>query len=208
MVKEVTGFMEKLHVLVIGPGLGRCPVVLEATSRIIQEARSRNLALVLDADALYLLSLDPYQRIFQEELNSPVILTPNVMEFTRFQGMRDNWSNDCVIVEKGQYDTVQRAGLHRIVCGEKGGLKRPGGLGDVLSGTIGTLVAWNRILTKNDAASIEDLPLSCWTACCMVKRATYKAFEDHRRSMTAPDVLGCLGSVVNEMTIELDRSKI
>jgi ATP-dependent NAD(P)H-hydrate dehydratase len=210
MVEEVTALMDKLHVLVIGTGLGRCPIVLEATSRIILEARSRKLPMVLDADALYLLTLEPYQRLFHNELNVPVVLTPNAMELKRLQGMSEHWSKDCVVIEKGNQDTIRRGGVTgtRLLCDEKGGLKRPGGLGDVLAGTLGTVVAWNGILTKRKIASIDDLPLSCWTACCMVKRATRRAFEEHYRSMTAPDVLVILGTVVNEMTVELEAGDI
>lgn len=39
MVERVTSFFPKLHALVIGPGLGRDPWVLEATWRVILEAR-------------------------------------------------------------------------------------------------------------------------------------------------------------------------
>ena len=218
MVEGVAALMDKMHVLVIGPGLGRCPIVLEATSRIINEARSRKLPLVLDADALYLLTLEKYQGLFQDKLNVPVVLTPNAMELKRLkQGLvGQNWSTDCIFVEKGSHDTIRRGGggsssddtTTNLVCIEKGGIKRPGGLGDVLAGTLGTLVGWNRILTTREVSSIDDVPLSCWTACCMVKQATERAFKEHRRSMTAPDVLAVLGTIVNEMTFDFDRSKI
>jgi ATP-dependent NAD(P)H-hydrate dehydratase len=207
MVEEVTALMDRLHVLIIGPGLGRCPIVLEATSRIIVEARSRKLPMVLDADALFLLTLETYQRVLHDDVNVPVVLTPNAIELKRLKGLSEYWSKDCVVVEKGSQDSVRRrggAGTSSIVCGEKGGLKRPGGLGDVLAGTLGTLVAWNTILTRREVSSIDDLPLSCWVGCCIVKRATRLAFEEHRRSMTAPDVLVALGTVVNEMTVDLE----
>jgi ATP-dependent NAD(P)H-hydrate dehydratase len=195
MVQAVTSMMDNLHCLVIGPGLGRCPIVLKATSKIIQEAQARKLPLVLDADALYLLTLDPYQKLLQP--SSIVILTPNKMERKRLQGSETNLTH-CIVIEKGQYDAVQYNG-QTLTCGEEGGLKRSGGLGDLLAGTVGTLVAWNAILSKQGVASSEDMPLACWTGCCLVKRATSHAFEAHRRSMTAPDVLAHLGSTVNEM---------
>jgi ATP-dependent NAD(P)H-hydrate dehydratase len=85
-------------------------------------------------------------------------------------------------------------------CNERGGLKRSGGIGDILSGTTGTLVAWNNILARKGVATSQDLALACWTACCFVKRSTKKAFDIHRRSMTAPDILLELGPVIDEMT--------
>lgn len=45
MVERVTSFFPKLHALVIGPGLGRDPWVLEATRRVILEARRAALPL-------------------------------------------------------------------------------------------------------------------------------------------------------------------
>ncbi|CAJ1918923.1 unnamed protein product [Cylindrotheca closterium] len=196
MVQEVTSLMEKMHCLVIGPGLGRCPIVLQATAKIIQEAQARKLPLVLDADALFLLTQEPYHDLLQS--TSPVILTPNTMERKRLQGLEESLQH-CIVVEKGQYDDV-RYQDSTLSCGEVGGTKRSGGLGDILAGTLGTLTAWNSILTSQGVSSEMDLQLACWTACCFVKRATNHAFAQKRRSMTAPDVLSQLGGAVDEMT--------
>ena len=87
-----------------------------------------------------------------------------------------------------------------MMCEEVGGLKRSGGIGDILSGACGTLVAWNHILTKQGKTTCDDLPLACWTACCFVKRSTKVAFDRHRRSMTAPDILQEIGPVIDRMT--------
>jgi ATP-dependent NAD(P)H-hydrate dehydratase len=199
MVQMVTSVMEKLHCLVIGPGLGRCPIVLQATARIIKEAQNRQVPLVLDADALYLLTLKPYHDVLSS--TSPVILTPNSMERKRLEGLEQKFLDHCIVIEKGQFDDIKHgSGTKSLVCGEVGGLKRSGGLGDLLAGTLGTLVAWNGILISQGLISSRDLPLSCWTACCFVKRATRRAFDVHRRSMTAPDVLDQLGTVIDEMT--------
>lgn len=195
MVQEVAGMMDNLHCLVIGPGLGRCPILLKATSKIIQEAQARKIPLVLDADALFLLTLGPYQTLLQP--SSSVILTPNKVERKRLESSEENLKH-CIIVEKGQYDDIQYDG-RTLICGEDGGLKRSGGLGDILAGTLGTLIAWNAIMSSQGVASSRDIPLACWTGCCFVKRATRRAFVAHRRSMTAPDVLTQLGPVVNEM---------
>jgi ATP-dependent NAD(P)H-hydrate dehydratase len=203
MVDQVTELMDKLHVLVVGPGLGRCPLVLEATARILGEAQSRNIPLVLDADALWLLTLKP-RILLSSTSTSPIVLTPNAMERKRLDGVEENsWSSNsnCIVIEKGKEDVIN-ALSSSLICGEDGGSKRSGGLGDILAGTVGTLVAWNGILAQQQGTntSSEDLPLACWTACCFVKRATHRAFEEHRRSMTAPDVLAALGPTVNEMT--------
>jgi ATP-dependent NAD(P)H-hydrate dehydratase len=233
MVDPVVSMMERLHCLIIGPGLGRCPMVMEATARIIQQARHCNLPLVIDADGLYLLTLDAYCDVLAGY--DKVVLTPNAMEAKRLEGLEHCWQG-AVIVQKGQVDLIKSNGGsdHAMIvvedskvlaqslvltCQEEGGLKRSGGIGDILAGCIGTLVAWNRILQEQEARNNNTsgsttsststttttttpahLSLACWTACCFVKRATKRAFEQHHRAMTAPDILKELGPTIHDMT--------
>jgi len=229
MVEEVCFMMDKMHVLVLGPGLGRCPLVLEATARIIQKAQSEfHLPLVIDADALFLLTLPKYRNNLLSN-DSSVVLTPNAMELKRFRENNNNttykFPKRCLIIEKGAVDIIRQAnsalsGFNNhstdiqadnhsdsntststiMKCDEVGGLKRSGGIGDILAGTVGIFVVWNNILTNQDKATYDDLPLSCWTACCVVKQATKVAFDIHRRSMTAPDIIQELGPVIDRMT--------
>ena len=204
MVQEVMNMMDKVHCFVIGPGLGRNPLVLQATSEIIEEAQARGVPLVLDADALYLLTLEPYHNLIKP--SSTVILTPNAMERKRLQGLEQNFRH-CIFVEKGRDDVIKSGDRHVFTCNEAGGLKRSGGLGDLLAGTLGALVAWNAILADQGAASSRELPLACWTGCCFVKRATKRAFDVRGRGMTAPDVLDNLVETIDEMTEEQGTRK-
>jgi ATP-dependent NAD(P)H-hydrate dehydratase len=207
MVQHVTDSMQRLHCLVIGPGLGRCPLVFKAVAGIIRAARDQNLYLVLDADALFMLSLPEYHNLLQGY--DKAILTPNIVEYKRLfvdgvggvaEGESDASFASAVIVLKGKHDEIYSHGTKVIICEEEGGLKRSGGIGDVLAGTISTLTAWHVILKDRNVASDADLPLSCWTACCFIKRATKRAFDSKRRSMTAPDVLDELGPCIDTMT--------
>mmetsp|Transcript_15726 Transcript_15726/g.44071 ORF Transcript_15726/g.44071 Transcript_15726/m.44071 type:complete len:431 (+) Transcript_15726:92-1384(+) len=209
MVKKVTRMMNRLHVLIIGPGLGRCPLVFTAVTQIIREARSQGIPLVLDADALFLLTQEEsYQNgLFHEpNCSTPYILTPNVVEYNRLvesMPAEDYWK-DAIICKKGAVDEIVHAAssAEPLRCSEAGGLKRSGGIGDVLAGTTGTLVAWNQIMSQQQNADTtsKDLPLACWSACCFVKQATGRAYKVHGRAMTAPDVLDSLGPTVNELT--------
>jgi ATP-dependent NAD(P)H-hydrate dehydratase len=160
------------------------------------------LPLVLDADALFMLTQPEYSQLLTNQ--SPVILTPNAVERKRLDDSNVELTDSCIIVEKGAVDKIQPIYPQwpSLRCDEVGGRKRSGGIGDVLAGTMGTVVAWNSILTRRGQANPTDLPLSCWTACCFVKRATKRAFDVHRRSMTAPDVLEALGPAIDEMTKE------
>jgi len=236
MVTEVVSNFHRMHVLIIGPGLGRCPLVLKATARIIQAARKQNLPLVIDADGLFLLTQKEYQNILLGYERA--VLTPNVVEMKRLvesvndQVGEDQVSNADVIrainkfsimgnvlVQKGKHDIItsyftdeQQQTIEKnknqlkeiqMICKEEGGLKRSGGIGDILSGCMGAFLAWNNILKSDNDDSLqkkEDMVLSCWSACCVTKRATKVAFEKKRRSMTAPDILEELGIVFDEMT--------
>ena len=75
----VIDMLPRLHVLVIGPGLGRDPVMQETVSRVIRAARDKSMPVVLDADALQVVQKDPgLVKGFTE-----AVLTPNVVEFGR-----------------------------------------------------------------------------------------------------------------------------
>jgi ATP-dependent NAD(P)H-hydrate dehydratase len=260
MVQDVVSMLDRLHVLIIGPGLGRCPLVMQATARIIKEARRRQVALVLDGDALFLLTQPEYQTLLQGY--SKAILTPNVVEFHRLLkavGEADHHIDDnnnnidkvdngdpmyrlealdkTIVILKGRHDQVFRltrdddrdngetpTRRRRLICAEEGGLKRSGGIGDILAGTLGVLVAWHEILqTEQDETSattsssntsentgttdhnLEEsrtdwLLQSCWTACCITKRATKRAFDVKKRAMAAPDILQEIGVTVEHMT--------
>jgi ATP-dependent NAD(P)H-hydrate dehydratase len=165
-------------------------------AQILKEAQERSIYLVLDADALFLLSLPEYRSILRGY--DKVVLTPNVVEYKRLVDSKSE-IDKATIVEKGARDTITRNDT-TLVCTEEGGLKRSGGIGDVLSGTLGTLVAWHAILKEQGKVEDEDLSLACWTACCFVKRATKRAFQAKKRAMTAPDVLNELGPAIDEMT--------
>jgi ATP-dependent NAD(P)H-hydrate dehydratase len=215
MVQEVVSHLDRLHVLVIGPGLGRCPLVFEATGRIIQEAIDRDLALVLDADALYLLTVEGYKDILSNYGN--VVLTPNVVEYKRLVQAHGDDSflgigKGAIIIKKGAEDVITQGGddeTPSLVCREEGGLKRSGGLGDILSGTVATFIGWHDILKsrdEEDGGRPTDRALSCWSACCVTKRATHTAFQMKRRAMTAPDVLNEIGPAM--MVMEEDATEL
>jgi ATP-dependent NAD(P)H-hydrate dehydratase len=204
MVQAVVPLLDRLHVLVVGPGLGRQARVLAAVAQILQHAMTRNLFLVLDADALYLLTLPDYKNLIQNYKR--IVLTPNAVEYQRLlDAHQDDRSKITagLMVRKGRYDQVWQDNQLVYECQEPGGLKRSGGLGDILAGCIATLVAWHVILQQQEEGEPKEqehsVALACWTACCIVKRATKRAFGQKRRSMTAPDVLEALGPTIMEM---------
>jgi len=78
--------LDRSHALVVGPGLGRDPESLDAASDLIKKAKDRDIPIVLDGDALFLLTQD--LSLVQDYRNA--VLTPNVVEFGRlFKAMFD-----------------------------------------------------------------------------------------------------------------------
>ena len=83
-VDIITPMLPMLHTLCIGPGLGRHPLVFNSVEKVIKKAMELNLALVLDADALFMLSMKQYTSLFAELRDyEKCVMTPNVMEMRR-----------------------------------------------------------------------------------------------------------------------------
>ncbi|KAG0332382.1 hypothetical protein BG004_001288, partial [Podila humilis] len=151
---DFSAILERVHVLVIGPGLSRDPTMQIVAREAIIKARSLFMPVVIDADGLFLIQNEPdlihgYSR---------AILTPNVAEFSRLCKVKNvdpenkpgekpaakqlsNAFGGVIVVEKGKYDIISNGDTVHVVSIE-GGLKRSGGQGDLLSGMIATSLAW------------------------------------------------------------------
>lgn len=46
---KIVDMLDRLHAIVIGPGLGRDPLMLQTAAKIIEEAKKKELPLVVDA---------------------------------------------------------------------------------------------------------------------------------------------------------------
>lgn len=165
LAAPIINMLARLHVLVIGPGLGRDSVTLKVVTEVMKEARSRSIPFVLDADGLFLVTsnLDLIKGY------DNCILTPNVNEFKNLAiaaGIQApsqaqvkasgeekvqketeaceklaNALDGVTIVQKGANDVISN-GISTIVSDVEGGYKRSGGQGDTLTGLLGTLMAW------------------------------------------------------------------
>lgn len=77
---------------------------------------------------------------------------------------------------------------------EVGSLRRVGGQGDVLSGTITTFVAWLELYRKRASDEKREIDHNvtrmhaCFAASTVVKRASYITFQEKKRHMLASDV--------------------
>ena len=94
----------------------------------------------------------------------------------------------------------------------RGGLKRCGGQGDVLSGTVGTFLAWGKCFEDGAWAAqsggtpekagipISRLPFLSAVGGAIVTRTTSRrAFERNGRSMITADLIGEVGAAFEEV---------
>mmetsp|Transcript_2142 Transcript_2142/g.3229 ORF Transcript_2142/g.3229 Transcript_2142/m.3229 type:complete len:377 (-) Transcript_2142:702-1832(-) len=218
---EVESWFSRLDVIIVGPGLGRDPVLLDIAREIIRRAVTLGVPLVLDGDGLFLVARDP--DLVQGYPNC--ILTPNLNEFRRLSatlGVSLHGSgasadrtakllevSGCLggptIVSKGPTDAICD-GYNSMLCTTPGGAKRCGNLGDILSGCVAAFVAWSAFFweaARGTQGAMVVLPevnpmlLASYGGCLVARTASACAFSARRRSMLASDVLQNLGAAMD-----------
>lgn len=217
---SVTAWFPALHVLVIGPGLGRDPALLAATALVMRSAAAQGLPTVVDADGLRIISEQPDVVRGEKAL---FVLTPNRVELARLydalvpsaerradaqdgsvravearaQQLCARLGPTVVLVVKGPTDVIHD-GSSALHVSEPGAPKRSGGQGDVLAGTLATFVAWSQMgggaASAAQEVGLRPAVLAAYGACLLTRRFSLAAYAAHKRSMTAPDVIDAIGS--------------
>ena len=152
--------LDRYAAIAVGPGLGRRPETEDALLMLLKAARERRVPMVLDADALNILSEVPQ---WQEYLPAGAVLTPHLGELRRLLSWDGDAERDrrvqalcaaagCTLVMKGFHTRVFTPDGDCLVntIGNPGLAK--GGSGDVLTGLLGGLLA--RGYAAQDAAAL------------------------------------------------------
>ncbi|KII87316.1 hypothetical protein PLICRDRAFT_251470 [Plicaturopsis crispa FD-325 SS-3] len=230
---ELSSILSRLHVLVIGPGLGREPYMQAHARLALSIARSNGMFVVIDADALWLVGQDVsiikgYRR---------AVVTPNVAEFARLSealgipkdappkeraGLLSKALGGVTVLQKGATDIIATdttgeaadEEASKVEKGETtkeqvevdvpGGAKRCGGQGDILSGCVGTMLAWGKCY---DSGAYGDksippsrMPILAATGASVVTRTTSRrAFSKEGRGVVTQDMLGEIGKAFAEV---------
>jgi ATP-dependent NAD(P)H-hydrate dehydratase len=253
-------FLPRLHSLVIGPGLGRGELALRVTKRIIRGAVEANLPLVIDADGLFLVGQDlrvldgckscvltPNVVEFKRLVNSAIIsLKDGSWDPDRKNRIRNDLQSKNTqeqllalstmlgvsIVLKGRHDLiVSPTSKFLYDVEEPAALRRCGGLGDVLAGSIGLALHWTSrtsnvgtSFTSSDLSDIlpalpdgeaegsnstagslsesERVAFACLLASTVTRRASIHAFEAKGRSMCAVDVIDSIRHASDALLVE------
>ncbi|KAG0636084.1 H-hydrate dehydratase [Tuber brumale] len=203
--QKTIDLLERLHAIVIGPGLGRDSLMQDTAAHIIEAAKARDMPMVVDADGLFLVQNRP--SIIKDYAKA--ILTPNKAEFARLcKTMQvDPQDGDetevcaklarafggVTIVQKGPKDYISN-GKQTFICDLEGGLKRTGGQGDTLTGSLGTFLAWTRAYRErvwnhdNSLSDSELISLSAFGAAAITRYCSRVAYEKKGRALQASDL--------------------
>ncbi|KAF7563478.1 hypothetical protein G7046_g625 [Stylonectria norvegica] len=203
---KIIEMLPRLHVLVIGPGLGRDPLMQATVARVIRAARDKNLPMVLDADALLVVQKDPgLVRGYKG-----AVLTPNIVEFGRLcealkLDIQDEGETAKVealaralqgvtIIQKGAKDYISN-GKSTLTVDLEGGKKRSGGQGDTLTGTVATFLGWRRayldgLWDTGEGLLGEDemVGLAAFGGSAITRESSRLAFARKGRSLQASDL--------------------
>ncbi|XP_045493765.1 ATP-dependent (S)-NAD(P)H-hydrate dehydratase [Colias croceus] len=207
-VEKISPWFERLHAIVIGPGLGRDSNIFSVTSELIRVIREKQIPLVIDADGLFLITENCN---LIQDFNSPIILTPNKIEFERLCNKIDisskliNKGSNITILKKGEIDELLSPNDNVRWSSNIGGSgRRCGGQGDILSGSIATFLHWTLLGTDNIYNGENDKQLvassiACYGASLLVRKCNEEAFKIKGRSMLATDMIEYIHTVFNDL---------
>ncbi|XP_050130189.1 ATP-dependent (S)-NAD(P)H-hydrate dehydratase isoform X2 [Malus sylvestris] len=214
VLAEVDKWMERFDCLVVGPGLGRDPFLLDCVSNIMKHARQSNVPIVIDGDGLFLVT-----NCIDLVSGYPLaVLTPNINEYKRLvQKVLSCEVNDedapeqvlslakriggVTILRKGRSDLISDGETVNSVS-IYGSPRRCGGQGDILSGSVGVFLSWARQKIKDgDSSTSSRNPalLGCIAASALMRKAASLAFENKKRSTLTTDIIECLGRSLEDI---------
>ena len=197
--QELEPLLDRPTVLVVGPGLGRS----SWSEQILQKAMSMDVPMVVDADALNIIADG---RVVTNIANRSWVMTPHPGEAARLLGVSvteietDRFAAvrklqqkyNAVILLKGAGTLIYGDQTRPIqVCPYGNPAMATAGMGDILSGVIGGLIAQGM-----------DLFTATELACCLHSKAADMAVDKlGHRGLVASDVLTFVRAILNQSTI-------
>ena len=193
--QELEPLLDKPTVLIVGPGLGRTPW----SEQLLQKAVATGLPMVVDADALNIIAEG---RVVPNPDGSRWVMTPHPAEAARllntsvgeiqadrFSAVRKLQEKyNAVVLLKGAGSLIACASHEQIlVCPYGNPGMATGGMGDVLSGIIGGLLAQGL-----------ELSIAAQLGCCLHSAAADLAAEESGvRGLAASDINSYVIAILN-----------
>jgi len=193
--QELEPLLGRASVLVVGPGLGRSPW----SEQLLQKAVAAGLPMVVDADGLNIIAEG---RVVPNPDGSQWVLTPHAGEAARLLGisvaevqadrfaavreLQEKYS--AVVLLKGPGTLIAGANEIIKVCPYGNPAMATAGMGDILSGLIGGLIAQGC-----------DLQTAAELGCCLHSSAADLVVQERGlRGLIATDLLPQLCNLLNQ----------
>lgn len=200
-IAKIRPWIDRLHVALIGPGMGRLESTQKVFEAIIHLCRLKKKPLIIDADGLFFIAQNSD---VLKDFPVPVILTPNKMEFIRIVGENntetpkleqskrflEKLGPNITIFCKDSVDEIITLGKSIKIAGGGSG-RRCGGQGDMLGGTMSTFLAW--ALEKNWEPAV-----ACYAASKLTRDCNAKSFSKYGRSMVVTDMIHEIPEIFNK----------
>lgn len=201
-------WLEKLHALVVGPGLGNSAIAQDAVRRIFEHIsresnfNNKKMPIIADAESLNVIETETFRNY-----NGCIYLTPNVHELTKLssrligrqtyeptvtdvQALLNKLEGNYVIVLKGADDVIANK-RGTLVCTEIGSARRCGGQGDILAGSMSTFAYWASKQTHY-CDELDPVVLAAYAASSLTRHTNKLAFQAKGRNMITTDVVELL----------------
>ncbi len=197
---QVDSLLDRATALVIGPGLGKGRWSQRLFTMALGVSKSKSIPMVIDADALHLLA--DRQSMTQAAKNMPWVLTPHPGEaavllasssaeiqqdrFAALDQLVQQYQCTCLLKGSGTLIKAPNENAATLISEGNPGMGS-GGMGDVLSGIIGSLLAQSM-----DCAQAAKV-----AAAIHGEAADLAAAEFGERGLKATDLLNFLRQLVN-----------
>ena len=190
--QDIEEHLVKPDVIAIGPGLGQSAWSEQMIQRVFWEAEKRDVSVIMDADALNLLT----KLKLSSNLPKRLILTPHPGEAARLLNtsvavIESNRFSAAAKIQKKFNATVVLKGSGTVICHKSGGTQKwgicdsgnpgmaTGGMGDVLTGIIAGLLAQGLTLKEAAEAGVD----------LHAKAADQASLEFGEAGLTSSDVI-------------------
>jgi len=204
---SIDDLISRATVIVIGPGLGRGSWARGLMQKALATQISADKPLIIDADALHLLAEQREQGTAGKGAGikrDNWILTPHPGEaatllnksideiqgdrYAAVRQLNDIWGGVCLLKGSGSLIcTAERSRQKLFLCSEGNAGMATGGMGDVLSGIVGSLVAQGNSLENSLCAGV----------CIHGEAADLSMQADGQRGMAATDLMPYIRQLVN-----------
>jgi ADP-dependent NAD(P)H-hydrate dehydratase / NAD(P)H-hydrate epimerase len=199
---NVDELIARASTIVIGPGLGRSDWARGLLQKALAAQIAKDTPLIVDADALQILAEKREQVVGVKRDNW--ILTPHPGEaaallnlstpeiqhdrFAAVRALNNIWGGACLLKGSGSLVCTNTDGIQQsFLCTEGNAGMASGGMGDVLSGIVGGLVAQGNSLENSLCAAV-----------CIHGEAADLAMENGgQRGMLATDLMPYIRQLVN-----------